>query len=276
MTTQPATFTSEITTTDANGVAITVTQIIHNPTGGLNDGSSGSNSSSGSSFFNNTGAVVGVFVVVGIAGAAILLGVAFLLFRRRRRQRLDRDVAAAAAAAAAAASRTPFDDDEDNSGHTSYTSTGPAMTQYGGYYAASGPPGQALGGYDYEDPAGGYDQYAAAPPPGAAGGYDRSSVGTTPGMAGFGGGDHFAQQVQAQAPAQHDPYYFDPNDAQYVDEPGYADDVYGGYAAQSHHGQHEPAGMTHGNSSEGSVIGKDERRGGLKVCTETRRGTRPC
>ena len=89
ITTAPATITSAVVQSDANGVVYTVTQIVRNPSGSLNDGS-GSSGGGTSSFFNNTGAVVGVFVVVGIAGAAILLGFGFLFMRRRRRQRLDR------------------------------------------------------------------------------------------------------------------------------------------------------------------------------------------
>lgn len=89
ITTAPATITSAVVQSDANGVFYTVTQIVRNPSGSLNDGS-GNSGGGTSAFFNNTGAVVGVFVVVGIAGAAILLGFGFLFMRRRRRQRLDR------------------------------------------------------------------------------------------------------------------------------------------------------------------------------------------
>lgn len=177
ITTTPSVITSALVTSDANGQVFTVTQIVRNPTGSLNNGQG---KSGGNSFFDNTGAVVGVFVVVGIAGAAILLGLVFLFLRRRRRQKLDRDVAAAAAAANAAAMRTPFEDDEDSPGaQTSFTSSGntqgPAMTQYGGYYAS----GTGPGGYDYEKQ-GGYDPYAAA-----AAGMGGAALGA--GMAGAGG-----------------------------------------------------------------------------------------
>ncbi|KAJ9117636.1 hypothetical protein QFC22_004487 [Naganishia vaughanmartiniae] len=167
------------------------------------------------------------------------------------------DVAAAAAAANAAA-RTPFDDDEDASGgHTSYTSnSGPAMTQYGGYYA-TGP-----GSYDYES-AGGYDPYAAAAA-GAAGstvggaaiaGADprghntRNSLVTDPGVAGVGGNERFAAEhgehlaapgasAAGGYPAGNESqYYLDPQEydydktpenERYMDEPS--------AAGQQHHG----------------------------------------
>lgn len=108
------------------------------------------------------------------------------MLRRRRRQRLDRDVAAAAAAAAAQHQPRFEDDDEPNH-----------MVQYGGYYQSQsshdieGQEPEGMGGrhYDYEDPTGGYDTYAAnlvdAPPHGQDGG-DRSSTFTQAGMAGFG------------------------------------------------------------------------------------------
>lgn len=199
---------------------------------------------------------MGVFVVVGIAGAAILLGAGFLFFRRRRRQKLDRDVAAAAAAANAAA-RTPFDDDEDASGgHTSYTSnSGPAMTQYGGYYA-TGP-----GSYDYES-AGGYDPYAAA----AAGAVGSTVGGAAAGgaaAAGAGGRDHNRNSFIANPATDHgdhlasgaplpvggypagneSQYYLDPQEydydktpenERYMDEPGFPS------AAAMAGGQHHP------------------------------------
>lgn len=142
------------------------------------------------------------------------------------------------------------------------------MTQYNGYYAATTPgievhnqPQPHLGGYDYEDPAGGYDPYAAN----LVGG-DRSSTATVPGLAGFG-----AQSAQAnysqptagydangyeslaqtnahphggQAAANAQPgYYFDPKQAYDHSE----EDVYGGYDAEHQPPRHQRAG------SEGSV-----------------------
>jgi hypothetical protein len=101
------------------------------------------------------------------------------MLRRRRRQRLDRDVAAAAAAAAAA--HNPRFEDDDEMG----ASPGP------GYYASYGSDGYDPTHQmytDYEDPAGGYDPYAAklidVPAPG---GVDRPmSTATNAGVAGFG------------------------------------------------------------------------------------------
>ena len=286
VTTVPATLTSEVVTSDANGVVYTVTQIVKNPTGSLNDGSG--SSGGGSTFFNNTGAVVGVFVVVGIAGAAILLGACFLFFRRRRRQKLDRDVAAAAAAANAAAQRTPFDDDEDASGgHTSYTSTsGPAMTQYGGYYA-TGP-----GSYDYES-AGGYDPYAAAAS-GAAGAAlgagaataaqnNRHSLVSNAGIAGLGGNERFAtNHAEPSGPyANESQYYLDPQEydydktpenERYMDEPhahhgmGYAEPYLPhGAQQQSHqpHPQHSYGPDANGDLTDDEVDYNGRR--GLRV-----------
>jgi LPXTG-motif cell wall-anchored protein len=299
VTSMPSLVTTELTTSDSNGVVYTVTQIIRNPTGSLNDGSASGGGGS-SAFFNNTGAVVGVFVVVGIAGAAILLGIGFLFIRRRRRQKLDRDVAAAAAAANAAAQRTPFEDDEDASGaHSSFgtTASGPAMTQYGGYYASgSGGPE-----YDYEQ-AGGYDPYAAAAAGmGAVGGGAVASSRLSGGNSAAGGADPFAHPggneydpyAPEQYPHQHQgppppaaagEYYLDPNEYDY-DNVGAAASG-GAYPAAAnapysdtpptsshHHQQGAPAtavyGGMHSNASEGSVgdIQDEEfnRRGALKV-----------
>ncbi len=283
VTSVPALITTRITSSDSNGVVYTVTQIIRNPTGSLNDGSG--TSGSGSTFFNNTGAVVGVFVVVGIAGAAILLGFGFLFVRRRRRQRLDRDVAAAAAAANAAAQRTPFEDDEDTSGANSSLTSGPAMTQYGGYYSSGAGPG----GYDYEQ-AGGYDPYAVAAGAAVGGGAGvaaggmagaRQSTSTVPGLAGVGGNDRFARSVGMDDPyVPHNQgggggeYYLDPNEYDYDNVGASAGGGGGGAAAAGGYGNapysdqpHVYAGM-HTNGSEGSVGGDDDfnnRRGALKV-----------
>ncbi|TXT05937.1 hypothetical protein VHUM_03698 [Vanrija humicola] len=166
---------SLVVTTDPNGNVFTVTHFVpttHAP---------GTESSHGASnFFDNTGAVAGVFVVIGLVVTAIIVTFTFIMLRRRRRQRLDRDVAAAAAAAAAA-SHSRFDEEDDQ----------PSMTQYGGYYTATNSghsvdqQGNLHHGYDYEDPSGGYDPYAAhlvdVPPNG-----DRSSTATGAGLAGFG------------------------------------------------------------------------------------------
>jgi len=63
----------------------TVTQVVANPTGDLNQASSGGSTSQ---FFHNTGAVAGVFVVAGILVAAVLAVVGYLFWRRRKRARL--------------------------------------------------------------------------------------------------------------------------------------------------------------------------------------------
>ena len=241
-----------------------MTQIVHNPTSRIT-----APSSSSSTFFANSGAVAGTFVAAGLAITAGVLAFVIFMLRRRRRQRLDRDVAAAATAAAAAAhhSRHTFDDDEEQ----------PSMAQYGGYYAASTPgvdvhgqPQPPMGGYEYEDPTGGYDAYASNLASG-----DRSSVATAAGMAGFGA--QAAQQDFSHQPvydeqyetlAQPDfsgeraeaggeGYYFDPRQA--YDYAG--EDAYGGYDGEHGHlaGIPRPA-------SAGSIapVGGGDTRG-LKV-----------
>lgn len=224
----------------------------------------------------NTSAVAGTFVAVGLVVTGAILALIFFMLKRRRRQRLDRDVAAAAAAAAAASGHTKYEDEEEN---------GPAMTQYGGYYA--GAPGievldhpqPSMGAYDYEDPAGGYDRYAAEMNHGAN---DRMSTATAPGLAGFGaqraqdeylnGNDQYGHvQEQQHSYPPHDQsqplaagqrqsagqYYFDPNQAY-----DYADDAHGAYdqPLQGHVQQgHNRTG------SAGSVALNERNAGGLKV-----------
>lgn len=209
--TAPTTLTNTLTSTDANGVLYTITQTIRNG----NTGQSSAAAGGSASFLENTGAVAGTFVAVGlVVTVGVMAFVAFML-KRRRRQRLDRDVAAAAAAAAAASHHKGYDDEDDN---------GPAMTQYGGYYSSNGMEvldhPQPRMDYDYEDPAGGYDHYAADLTPG-----DRTSTATAAGMAGFGA--HSAQQTyhpddqqayatnDQQAYPSHDEQAYPSNDQQY-------------------------------------------------------------
>jgi hypothetical protein len=204
------------------------------------------------------------------------------MLKRRRRSRLDRDVAAAAAAAAAASHHKGYDDEDDS---------GPAMTQYGGYYQSNSHgievldhPQQRMD-YDYEDPSGGYDHYANGLAPG-----DRMSTATAAGMAGFGA--HSAQQnydhddqLQHQqqghdqylvdesynavttnshltaAPTsrerQSNGYYFDPNQVH-----AFADDqAYGGYDEPV-----PPMPTHHRSGSEGSVTRNEQGADrGLKI-----------
>jgi hypothetical protein len=273
VTTAPALLTTAVVTTNSNGQVLTVTQIVHNPSAGADTSTGGTGSST---FFQNTGAVAGTFVAVGLVCTAGIMAFVIFMLKRRRRQRLDRDVAAAAAAAAAAAtSRSAFDDEDDQ----------PQMAQYGGYYPAitpgidiHGQPQPSMGGYDYEDPAGGFDPYAANL---AAG--DRMSTATAPGVAGFGAtsaqntytgqnpsgyaydndpyaaaapvAEHLADQSQ---PADGNQYYFDPKQAyDYAAE----EDPYGGYDEEEQH----PAMGHHRSGSEGSVAREMESRPGLKV-----------
>jgi len=128
--------------------------------------------------------VAGVFAVVGLIVASGVALFVWYMLRRRRRQRLDREVAAAAAAASAA-HHPRFEDDDE-----------PSMTQYsspsGGYYASNtsheyDQSQPQMHRYDYEDPSGGYDPYAAnlvdiAP----ANGERPISTATAAGLAGFG------------------------------------------------------------------------------------------
>jgi hypothetical protein len=243
VTTAPPLVTQTSVSVGANGQVYTVTQIVHNPTGGNDSNSAAAASNDG--FFDNTGAVAGTFVVIGLAVTAGILAFVFLMLRRRRRQRLDRDVAAAAAAAAASHhhTRTPFDDDDE-------------MAQYGGYYAATSaeqPP------YAYDDPAGGYDHYAHDLPM-----VDRSSVATAAGVAGFGAQPgHLDQNAYAQnEPAYPDaayhhtekdeqPYYYDPNQAY-----EYVDDAYGGY---------DQAPVVHTSNVVNNDAAEDVYERGLKV-----------
>ena len=198
--------------TTSNGQAITVTQIIHNPSGSLDQGSSGSSTNG---FFSNTGAVAGVFVVVGLVVVGIIIALGFLCFRRRRRQRLDREVTAAAVAASNQHSqRSPLDEDvgyaRTPSGagaetSESYPSTvNQPMTQYNNYGASYG----QAGGYDpYVHDAG--HSYAAA-------GYGTGAA------AGYHG---------LQPEGQGTGYYFDPAQAHEYQHPqGPYDDAYGGYS----------------------------------------------
>lgn len=200
MTTDSAgsTYTGSLTLVPSvsDGKTIFVTQVVKGtPT--LDGGSASRHG--GSDFFDNTGAVAGVFVVVGLVVTGFLAAFTWYMLRRRRRQRLDRDVAAAAAAAAA--NQHPrFEDDDE-----------PGMAQYNGYYAThSGeiegqqPQNPHTRGYDYEDPAGGYDPYAAnlvdVPLNGGNGGMDRMSTATAPGFAGYGAGHAYYQNPQNTDP----------------------------------------------------------------------------
>lgn len=124
--------------------------------------------------------------------------------------------------------RTPFEDDEDGAGgNTSFnSSSGPAMTQYGGFYASDNGPG----GYDQERH-GGYDPYAAA----AAGGIGAAAVGSHQ----YHNDDPYADN---NAPnAQGGAYYLDPNDYDYdkasrsdqgfsYDQPGHGNYEQGPYS----------------------------------------------
>ena len=151
------------------------------------------------------------------------------------------------------------------------------MAQYGGYYPATipgvdihGQPQETIGGYhDYEDPAGGYDAYAADLVAG-----DRASTATAPGLAGFGaqsaqntyggepGYEHHDQYNTVPDQTGHEQheqpqgqYYFDPKQAfDYAQE-----DAYGGYGEKEQPNRHTRSG------SEGSVAPNDSDRTGLKV-----------
>jgi len=227
LTTRPPLVTQTSVSTDGSGRVYTVTQVVHNPTGSLND--SGSKNGGTSGFFDNTGAVAGVFVVVGLAVTAGVLAFIFFMLRRRRRQRLDRDVAAAAAAAAGAAHhhRSGFDDDEDEKNN-------PATSYNGGYYASTdihAQPQPSMGQYsDYEDPAGGYDHYAANLPPAG----DRSSTATAAGMAGFGASSAQANYAHSYPPQPHDGY-------EEMQDRSHAQD-YNAMSGDHHHGAHAAGG----------------------------------
>lgn len=238
VTTAPAVLTSQIVTT-SNGQVITITQIVHNPTGALDSG----NSSTGSTnaFFNNKGAVAGVFVVVGLVIFGMLLALGLLCFRRRRRQRLDREVTAAAVAASANSGRLALDEGDDvpSTGHNTTAESYPStpghntMQQYSNYGASYA----NAGGYDpYAQqmaqgggPGGMYHgDYLTA---GAAGGAAAGAGAAAAGAAGAGGYDQLQQG--------HQGYYFDPRDAQqYGDNQPYSDNAaspYGHPQQQQHY-----------------------------------------
>lgn len=273
--TAPTTLTNTYTSTDANGVLYTITQTIRNGNGGQSSAAGGGSTP----FLENTGAVAGTFVAVGLVVTAAVMAFIVFMLKRRRRQRLDRDVAAAAAAAAAASHHKGYDEEDDS---------GPAMTQYGGYYSTNGMEvldhPQPRMDYDYEDPAGGYDHYATDMAPG-----DRMSTATAPGLAGFGAhsaqqnyattdhgfnavtsddvavNDHNGQQQHQQQSsnnAHHRPsngYYFDPNQAyDFATE----DDAYGGHDDQDHV---PPSPAHHRTGSAGSVSRNNDQDRGLKI-----------
>ena len=100
--------------------------------------------------------------------------------------------------------RTPFEDDEDGAGgNTSFGSTsGPAMTQYGGFYASDNGPG----GYDQEAH-GGYDPYAAA----AAGGAGAAALGAHA----YHPDDPYSDLASNQNNQGQGQYYLDPNEYDY-------------------------------------------------------------
>lgn len=248
VTTAPSAFTTAIPTT-SNGVVYTVTQVVHNPSGSLDQGSSGGSSSS---FFNNHGAVAGVFVVVGLAVVAILGALGLLFYRRRRRQRIDREVTAAAAAASAAASRSPLDEVDDvHSSHPtseSYPSTmSQPMTQYNQYAATYGN-------------AGGYDPFALE--------------GATTGAAAYGGyqaGEHMGQQQQHYGSAEdHQGYYYDHDSGGHHYDPvdaHYNDHVSPPPTGQPLYGRYEDDPYGHGaySGGEGSIDTPLERPDPLHV-----------
>lgn len=257
MTTAPSLITQAVTSTNAAGQVYTVTQIVHNPTSGA---SSSSSTKGGSSFLSNSGAVAGTFVALGLLATGGVLAFVFFMLKRRRRQRLDRDVAAAAYAAHH--SRDAFDDDDEK----------PAMNNHN--YASTsldthGQPQTDMNRYDYEDPSGGYDAYAAN-----LAANNRASTATAAGFAGFGAqaaqhdyqprGYNNGYEDVAQPYTDHNPahdnqqqggYYFDPKQAYDYSE----EDAYGGY------GEEERPTRHHRSGSEGSVANGDGAGRGLKV-----------
>ncbi|KAI0094846.1 hypothetical protein BDY19DRAFT_46692 [Irpex rosettiformis] len=82
----PPVITSVGVSTEPDGVLVSVTHIIANPTGiwGIND----TTPATKHGFLANGGAVAGVFVVVGIIVTAIAAVVSFIMCKRRRRRRI--------------------------------------------------------------------------------------------------------------------------------------------------------------------------------------------
>jgi hypothetical protein len=271
--TVPTSFTKKEVVTSGDQVW-TVTQIVYNPTGALDQGSS---SGSSSSFFNNHGAVAGVFVVVGLAVVAILTGLALLFFRRRRRLRLDREVTAAAAAASAAASRSPLDEEGDmHSSHPtseSYPSTMSQMTQYNNQYPTNF---SGAGGYDHfggSTAVAGTATGAAV----AAGAYGATQYSDHSHHYNDAYGDPYSDQYE-QAQEHSDGYHAEgyPDQQVYHDAPGYVSPDQGYY--YDHAAPYDPTGYAApaayntyddpfaGGYSEGSVDNTPmERRDPLTV-----------
>ncbi|KIM85166.1 hypothetical protein PILCRDRAFT_817153 [Piloderma croceum F 1598] len=122
-TSAPAVVTQIITSTASNGVLVTKTSVVANPTLSPDD------RPSGSTFFKNTGAVAGVFVLVGLSVAGICLWIFFAIRRRRRTQKLERDSAVSASLAAAGFKRTDLEDDVDFGRHSRNTLADLEMAQ---------------------------------------------------------------------------------------------------------------------------------------------------
>lgn len=158
ITTAPAQITSTFTSTNSDGAATTVTEIIANPTLSNNNDSSSTSQyvffatiSGGETviesfydrFFHNKGAVAGVFLIVGLAAASICLFLFFFIRRRRRRRRIDHDTAVSATLAAAGFNRAPLvDPDDEDDGYGKGMGSGPPstsleMAQHGGFGSAS-------------------------------------------------------------------------------------------------------------------------------------------
>jgi hypothetical protein len=142
--------------------------------------------------------------------------------------------------------RTPFEDDEDGAGgNTSFnSSSGPAMTQYGGFYASENGPG----GYDQERH-GGYDPYAAA----AAGGVGAAAVGAHA----YHPDDPYQDFAsnQNQNPSQ---YYLDPNEYDY-DKASRSD--LGGHAYES--GPYSDVPLVGGGHRADYVLSRQDSEGSV-------------
>ncbi|TFK57110.1 hypothetical protein OE88DRAFT_1722117 [Heliocybe sulcata] len=209
-TTVPPTFTETIVSTNSQGVPMTVTEVVANPTLSSEDDTVHS-----SSFFREKGAVAGVFLIVGLAATSICLFIFFLVRRRRRTRKLDHD---AAVMAATGFHRSPIDDgdyDDEKSPRRRTFGSDMELSRYsGGHGTASSLP-------------------SATRPPSAY--MDEPSSGPSEHDGGMAGFDPYAAYV-AEGPAAYRPRAYSPGPGLI----GNAEGVRPGHSASYSAGSTEP------------------------------------
>ena len=173
----PTTMTGLTTSVDAQGQVHTVSQnVVH---ASSTAGSSNDSSTTSKSFLSNSGAVAGVFVALGLAITAAIILFAFCVYRKRRRHRINRDVREhAALASSRSSSRRDMEKDVAMPISVGTAKLPSSYSDIDVHHAPQSMPAS----YGYEDPTGGFDNYAND----MATAGDRMSMATTAGMAGFG------------------------------------------------------------------------------------------